>query len=121
MRPHFLEPLDQNLRKLPLMIILQLVILMDYLKLYYYFSRPSRIFIIDDRIPTSLDGLVKDLYSLRNAIFEKINHFTFSFDKNQLDATRTTSDVEALSGVLSDGVVAIMGIVSKSYLFSFLF
>jgi ATP-binding cassette subfamily B protein len=52
------------------------------------------------------------LYSLRNAIFEKIKslHIQF-FDKNPIGRliTRTTSDVEALSELLSDGVVAIIG------------
>lgn len=52
------------------------------------------------------------LYSLRNAIFEKIKslHVQF-FDKNPIGRliTRTTSDVEALSELLSDGVVAIIG------------
>lgn len=52
------------------------------------------------------------LYSLRNAIFKKIKslHVQF-FDKNPIGRliTRTTSDVEALSELLSDGVVAIIG------------
>jgi ATP-binding cassette subfamily B protein len=52
------------------------------------------------------------LYSLRNAIFEKIKslHVQF-FDKNPIGRliTRTTSDLEALSELLSDGVVAIIG------------
>jgi len=52
------------------------------------------------------------LYSLRNTIFEKIKslHVQF-FDKNPIGRliTRTTSDVEALSELLSDGVVAIIG------------
>ena len=52
------------------------------------------------------------LYSLRNAVFKKIQslHVQF-FDKNPIGRliTRTTSDVEALSELLSDGVVAIIG------------
>ncbi|HCD53179.1 MAG TPA: antibiotic ABC transporter ATP-binding protein [Balneolaceae bacterium] len=52
------------------------------------------------------------LYSLRNAVFEKIRtlHVQF-FDKNPIGRliTRSTSDVEALSELLSDGVVAIIG------------
>ena len=52
------------------------------------------------------------LYSLRNAIFKKIQslHVQF-FDKNPIGRliTRSTSDVEALSELLSDGVVAIIG------------
>lgn len=52
------------------------------------------------------------LYSLRNTIFEKIRtlHVQF-FDKNPIGRliTRTTSDVEALSELLSNGVVAIIG------------
>ncbi len=52
------------------------------------------------------------LYSLRNTIFKKIQslHVQF-FDKNPIGRliTRTTSDVEALSELLSDGVVAIIG------------
>lgn len=52
------------------------------------------------------------LYSLRNTIFKKIKslHVQF-FDKNPIGRliTRTTSDVEALSELLSDGVVAIIG------------
>lgn len=52
------------------------------------------------------------LYALRNAIFRKIQslHVQF-FDKNPIGRliTRTTSDVEALSELLSDGVVAIIG------------
>lgn len=52
------------------------------------------------------------LYSLRNAIFEKIKSLHIQFyDKNPIGRliTRTTSDVEALSELLSDGVVAIIG------------
>ncbi len=52
------------------------------------------------------------LFSLRNAIFKKIQslHVQF-FDKNPIGRliTRSTSDVEALSELLSDGVVAIIG------------
>lgn len=52
------------------------------------------------------------LYSLRNAIFEKIQslHIQF-FDRNPIGRliTRTTSDIEALSELLSDGVVNMMG------------
>ncbi|MEQ9308880.1 MAG: ABC transporter ATP-binding protein [Balneolaceae bacterium] len=52
------------------------------------------------------------LYSLRNTIFEKIQSLNVQFfDKNPIGRliTRTTSDVEALSELLSDGVVAIIG------------
>lgn len=52
------------------------------------------------------------LYSLRNTIFEKIQSLNVQFfDKNPIGRliTRTTSDVEALSNLLSDGVVAIIG------------
>jgi ATP-binding cassette subfamily B protein len=52
------------------------------------------------------------LYSLRNTIFEKIRTLNVQFfDKNPIGRliTRTTSDVEALSELLSDGVVAIIG------------
>lgn len=52
------------------------------------------------------------LYSLRNAVFKKIQslHVQF-FDKNPIGRliTRTTSDIEALSELLSDGVVNIIG------------
>ncbi len=52
------------------------------------------------------------LYSLRNAIFKKIQslHVQF-FDRNPIGRliTRSTSDVEALSELMSDGVVAIIG------------
>jgi ATP-binding cassette, subfamily B, multidrug efflux pump len=52
------------------------------------------------------------LYSLRNAVFEKIQslHIQF-FDKNPIGRliTRTTSDIEALSELLSDGVVNMIG------------
>jgi len=52
------------------------------------------------------------LFSLRNAIFEKIQslHVQF-FDKNPIGRliTRTTSDIEALNELLSDGVVNIIG------------
>ena len=52
------------------------------------------------------------LYSLRNAVFKKIKslHVQF-FDKNPIGRliTRTTSDIEALSELLSDGVVNIIG------------
>lgn len=52
------------------------------------------------------------LYSLRNAVFKKIQHLNVQFfDKNPIGKliTRTTSDIEALSELLSDGVVAIIG------------
>ena len=52
------------------------------------------------------------LYSLRSAVFEKIRslHVQY-FDRTPIGRliTRTTSDVEALSELLSDGVVAIIG------------
>lgn len=52
------------------------------------------------------------LYNLRNAVFQKIQslHVQF-FDKNPIGRliTRTTSDIEALSDLLSDGVVNIIG------------
>ncbi|SHF41384.1 ATP-binding cassette, subfamily B [Fodinibius roseus] len=52
------------------------------------------------------------LYNLRNAVFKKIQsmHVQF-FDRNPIGRliTRTTSDIEALSDLLSDGVVNIMG------------
>ena len=52
------------------------------------------------------------LYSLRNAVYEKIQslHVQF-FDKNPIGRliTRTTSDIEALSSLLSDGVVNMIG------------
>lgn len=52
------------------------------------------------------------LFSLRNAVFEKIQslHVQF-FDRNPIGRliTRTTSDIEALSELLSDGVVNIIG------------
>ncbi|MDX1638587.1 MAG: ABC transporter ATP-binding protein [Balneolaceae bacterium] len=52
------------------------------------------------------------LYSLRNAVFGKIQslHVQF-FDKNPIGRliTRTTSDIEALSELLSDGVVNMIG------------
>lgn len=52
------------------------------------------------------------LYRMRNAVFEKIQslHVQF-FDKNPIGRliTRTTSDIEALSDLLSDGVVNIIG------------
>lgn len=52
------------------------------------------------------------LYSLRNAVFKKIQHLNVQFfDKNPIGRliTRTTSDIEALSELLSNGVVAIIG------------
>ena len=52
------------------------------------------------------------LYSLRNAVFKKIQNLNVQFfDKNPIGKliTRTTSDIEALSELLSDGVVAIIG------------
>jgi len=52
------------------------------------------------------------LYSLRNAVFKKIQNLNVQFfDKNPIGRliTRTTSDIEALSELLSDGVVAIIG------------
>lgn len=52
------------------------------------------------------------LFSLRNAVFEKIQslHVQF-FDRNPIGRliTRTTSDIEALSELLSSGVVNIIG------------
>ncbi|HLR26089.1 MAG TPA: ABC transporter ATP-binding protein [Fodinibius sp.] len=52
------------------------------------------------------------LYNMRNAVFQKIQslHVQF-FDKNPIGRliTRTTSDIEALSDLLSDGVVNMMG------------
>lgn len=52
------------------------------------------------------------LYSLRNTVFRKIQslHVQF-FDKNPIGRliTRTTSDIEALSELLSDGVVNMAG------------
>ena len=52
------------------------------------------------------------LYSLRTAVFNKINNLhTSFFDKNPIGRliTRTTSDIEALSDLLSSGVVNIIG------------
>lgn len=52
------------------------------------------------------------LYSLRSAVFEKIQNLHVQyFDRSPIGRliTRTTSDVEALSELLSDGVVAIIG------------
>jgi ATP-binding cassette subfamily B protein len=52
------------------------------------------------------------LFSLRNAVFKKIQNLNVQFfDKNPIGRliTRTTSDIEALSELLSDGVVAIIG------------
>ncbi len=52
------------------------------------------------------------LFGLRNAVYEKIKslHIQF-FDKNPIGRliTRTTNDIEALSELLSDGVVNIVG------------
>jgi ATP-binding cassette subfamily B multidrug efflux pump len=52
------------------------------------------------------------LYSIRNTVFEKIQslHVRF-FDKNPIGRliTRTTSDIEALSELLSDGIVNMIG------------
>lgn len=52
------------------------------------------------------------LFRLRNAVFEKIQslHVQF-FDKNPIGRliTRTTSDIEALSSLLSDGIVNMIG------------
>lgn len=52
------------------------------------------------------------LFNLRNAIFQKIQslHVQY-FDRNPIGKliTRTTSDVEALSDLLSDGVVSLIG------------
>lgn len=52
------------------------------------------------------------LYSMRNAVFKKIQslHVQF-FDKTPIGRliTRTTSDIEALSELLSDGVVNMIG------------
>ncbi len=52
------------------------------------------------------------LYALRSAVFSKIRNLHVQyFDKRPIGRliTRTTSDVEALSELLSDGVVAIIG------------
>ncbi|MEX0719250.1 MAG: ABC transporter ATP-binding protein [Balneolaceae bacterium] len=52
------------------------------------------------------------LYFLRNTIFKKIQLLNVQFfDKNPIGRliTRTTSDIEALSELLSDGVVNIVG------------
>ncbi len=52
------------------------------------------------------------LYSLRNAVYKKIQSLNVQFfDKTPIGRliTRTTSDVEALSDLLSDGVVAMIG------------
>ena len=52
------------------------------------------------------------LYSLRSAVFEKIRRLHVQyFDRSPIGRliTRTTSDVEALSELLSDGVFAIIG------------
>jgi ATP-binding cassette, subfamily B, multidrug efflux pump len=58
------------------------------------------------------------LYNLRNAVFEKIQslHVQF-FDKNPIGRliTRTTSDIEALSELLSDGVVNMIGDLFKIF------
>lgn len=52
------------------------------------------------------------LYSIRNKVFEKIQslHVQF-FDKNPIGRliTRTTSDIEALSELLSNGIVSMIG------------
>lgn len=52
------------------------------------------------------------LFRIRNAVFEKIQglHVQF-FDKNPIGRliTRTTSDIEALSELLSDGIVNMLG------------
>ena len=52
------------------------------------------------------------LYGLRNAVFKKIQslHVQF-FDKNPIGRliTRTTNDIEALSELLSDGIVNMIG------------
>ena len=52
------------------------------------------------------------LYSLRNTVYEKIQslHVQF-FDKNPIGRliTRTTSDIKALSSLLSDGIVNMVG------------
>ncbi|MDZ7719540.1 MAG: ABC transporter ATP-binding protein [Balneolaceae bacterium] len=52
------------------------------------------------------------LFNIRNAVFEKIQslHVQF-FDKNPIGRliTRTTSDIEALSELLSDGIVNMVG------------
>lgn len=52
------------------------------------------------------------LFSLRNTVFKKIQTLNVQFfDKNPIGKliTRTTSDIEALSELLSDGVVTIIG------------
>lgn len=52
------------------------------------------------------------LFNLRNAVFQKIEslHVQY-FDRNPIGKliTRTTSDIEALSDLLSDGVVSLIG------------
>lgn len=62
------------------------------------------------------------LYSLRNRVFEKIEnlHVQF-FDKNPIGRliTRTTSDIEALSDLLSSGVVNIIGDLMRIFFIMF--
>ncbi len=56
------------------------------------------------------------LYSLRTEVFSKIQHLhTQYFDKNPIGRliTRTTSDIEALNDLLSNGVVNIIGDVFR--------
>jgi len=64
------------------------------------------------------------LFSLRNTVFEKIQslHVQF-FDKNPIGRliTRTTSDIEALSELLSDGIVNMIGdLFSIIFILSFM-
>ncbi|MDR9364062.1 MAG: ABC transporter ATP-binding protein [Balneolaceae bacterium] len=58
------------------------------------------------------------LFRIRNAVFEKIQslHVQF-FDKNPIGRliTRTTSDIEALSELLSDGIVNMIGDLFKIF------
>jgi ATP-binding cassette subfamily B protein len=58
------------------------------------------------------------LYRLRNAVFEKIQslHVQF-FDKNPIGRliTRTTNDIEALSELLSDGIVNMIGDIFRIF------
>lgn len=62
------------------------------------------------------------LYSLRNAVFNKIQslHVQF-FDRNPIGRliTRTTNDIEALSDLLSSGVVNIIGDLFRIFFIMF--
>ncbi|MEX2641339.1 MAG: ABC transporter ATP-binding protein [Balneolales bacterium] len=65
------------------------------------------------------------LFSLRNAVFKKIQslHVQF-FDRNPIGRliTRTTSDIEALSDLLSSGVVNIIGdLMRVIFIMAFMF